>query len=246
MGQTCYAMADDRSQLPAQLALDIRWDTEAALEDFIEGGNADAVEAVRAAAAGEGAPSIYLYGGASTGKSHLLQAACRRVSAAGGSAVYLPLDALHGYPPALLLGMESSRLVAVDRLTAIASSPEWQEGLFHLFNRVRDAGGVFLAAGRERPDRLGLALPDLVSRLGWGLVFRLRELGETDKRRALTARALRRGLELPEEVLNYLMLHHRRDADSLFSALDRLDDASLRAQRRLTIPFVRRVLADSG
>lgn len=239
-------MADDRRQLSPQLTLDIRWDREAALEDFVAGGNAAAVEAVRTAAEGRARQSIYLYGAAATGKSHLLQGACRRTSEGGANAAYLPLDTLHRYPPALLNGMEASRLVAVDGLDALASSPQWQEGLFHLFNRVCDAGGVFLAAGRVRPERLGLVLPDLVSRLRWGLVFRLQELGDADKGRALTARARRRGLELPEEVLNYLMLHHRRDADSLFTALDRLDDASLRAQRRLTIPFVRRVLAGSG
>lgn len=100
-----------------------------------------------------------------------------------------------------------------------------------------------MAAGRAHPQQLGLALPDLVSRLRWGLVFRLLELPEADKKALLQCRARARGLELPGDVLDYLLVHHRRDAAFLFAVLDRLDQASLRAQRRLTIPFVRRVLA---
>lgn len=232
--------------IPPQLALDIRWEADAALEDFLPGPNAGAASAVAGIARGGEPGPLYLYGDSATGKSHLLKAACRAVGERGAAAVYLPLDMLGSHSPELLAGMESARLVAVDAVEAMGDDRPWQEALFHLFNRVRDAGGAFLAAGRYHPDRLGLALPDLVSRLRWGLVYRLSELSEADKKTLLQRRAAARGLQMPSEVVDYLLAHHRRDAAFLFAALDRLDDASLRAQRRLTIPFVRRVLAASG
>ncbi|MBA1147036.1 DnaA regulatory inactivator Hda [Ectothiorhodospiraceae bacterium WFHF3C12] len=239
-------MKHEDTGMPPQLALDIRWEPDAALEDFLAGPNGAAVAAISAVAAGRQAGPVYLYGESATGKSHLLKGACRAVNARGEGAAYLPLDALLSHPPEVLAGMETTRVVAVDGLEAAAQSPQWQEALFHLFNRVRDAGGGFLAAGRGHPAHLGLALPDLVSRLRWGLVYRLLELSEADKKALLQRRARARGLEMPPEVLDYLLARHRRDAAFLFSALDRLDDASLRAQRRLTIPFVRRVLAGSA
>ena len=59
---------------------------------------------------------------------------------------------------------------------------------------------------------------------------------------ALQLRASHRGLELPEDTARYLMTRSRRDMQSLYALLDRLDLEALRAQRRLTIPFVRDVL----
>jgi DnaA family protein len=88
-----------------------------------------------------------------------------------------------------------------------------------------------------------LGLPDLVSRLGWGPVFQLSALTDIEKRGALQLRAHRRGLEMGDEVADYLLKRCPRDMDSLFNLLNRLDHASLAAQRRLTIPFVRQLLA---
>ncbi len=45
-----------------------------------------------------------------------------------------------------------------------------------------------------------------------------------------------------EETANYLLTRRKRDMASLYALLDRLDLESLKAQRRLTIPFVKTVL----
>ena len=44
---------------------------------------------------------------------------------------------------------------------------------------------------------------------------------------------------MTEEVANYLLTRFPRDTHSLFALLDKLDSATLAAQRRLTIPFLR-------
>ncbi|HKJ77017.1 MAG TPA: DnaA/Hda family protein, partial [Gammaproteobacteria bacterium] len=85
-------------------------------------------------------------------------------------------------------------------------------------------------------------LPDLVSRLGWGLIFHVRPLSDEQMIDALQLRARQRGLDLPADVARYLLRHYRRDMTSLASLLERLDHASLVAQRRLTIPFVKQWL----
>jgi DnaA family protein len=70
----------------------------------------------------------------------------------------------------------------------------------------------------------------------------LRELDDAGRIEALRLRAAQRGLQLPYETSEYLLKRMPRDLRSLFEVLDLLDEASLAAQRRLTIPFIRDAL----
>jgi DnaA family protein len=85
-------------------------------------------------------------------------------------------------------------------------------------------------------------LPDLLSRLGSGPVYRINELDDQGKQSALQLHARNRGFDMPDDVANYLLKHCPRDMVSLFKILDQLDEASLSAQRKLTIPFVSTLL----
>ncbi len=224
-------MADDAAgQLPLRLTLR----DSATFDNFVDSGNELALQALC-----QGRDdSIYLWGPPACGKSHLLQAACH---AAREGAMYLPLTAL-ATGPELFTGLESRPVVAIDDLDVIAGDAALETALFHLYNRIRERGGRLLLAASRSPAALGMTLPDLVTRLGWGLVFRLHPLDDDGRRRALQLRAERRGFDLPDEVADYLLRRHARDMNSLFALLDRLDEASLAAQRRLTIPFVRALL----
>ena len=219
-----------------QLTLDIRLDPGASFDSYYAGANAQAVVAVAAE------PLLYLYGGEGLGKSHLLQAACRQLAEAGEPVAYVPLSEVMALSPSALEGLEAMSLVAVDELERLAGQRDWQVELFHLFNRIRDRGGRLVVAAGCKPVELGLELPDLVSRLQWGLVLRLQELDDADKRAALALRAQLLGLELSAEVAQYLLAHYPRDMNWLVAALERLDKASLREQRRLTVPFIKQVL----
>ncbi len=187
-------------------------------------------------------PFIFLWGGRGTGKSHLLQAACHAEAARGGAAAYLPLPQLLDAGPAVFEGLEAMALVCIDDLQSVVGERAWEEALFHLYNRVRDAGGRLLAAADAGPLALPVALPDLRSRLTWGPVFQLQSLDDAGKLAALQLRAAARGMVLGNDVGNYLLRRIPRDMQALFDLLERLDVASLTAQRRLTIPFVRNLL----
>lgn len=225
-----------------QLALDMRLEPGTSFASYFVGANGEVVEAVRALAEGRGEPAIFLYGSDGLGKSHLLQAACRVAADLGEPVAYLPLREAVQWSPSVLEGLEALSLVALDDLDAVAGLAEWQEALFHLFNRLRAAGQRLLMAAERRPGELGLSLNDLVSRLQWGLVLRLQDHDDVQKAAGLHFHARLRGLELPEETVRYLLVHCPRELPSLFRLLDRLDQASLIAQRRLTVPFVRQVL----
>lgn len=196
--------------------------------------------------AGADAGQVYLWGPGGSGKSHLLQATCQLAGQSGLRAAYIPLQQfMHGQQgPELLDGLDSFDLIAVDDLQVIAGS-EWEQAMFGFYNRARDAGRTLLFAADSSPRGLPLNLPDLASRLGWGEVFHLQSLGDDDKREALVRRAAARGLELPDDVANYLLRRTVRDMAGLMAWLDHLDKAQLAAQRRLSIPFVKTLLAQT-
>lgn len=221
-----------------QLPLGIRLREAATFGNFLPVGN----DALLATLQAPGNSSIYLWGSAGTGKTHLLQAVCHQAAAQGRRAAFLPL-AEPGLEPAMLEGMEQYDQVCLDDIEQIAGNPKWETALFHAYNRITAAGHQLRVAASVSPAALDIQLPDLLSRLGWGPVFQLQPLSDSAKRQALQQRAAARGLTLEGEVADYLMKRCPRDMTSLFALLEGLDDASLVAQRRLTIPFVRDYLA---
>lgn len=220
-----------RQQLPLRIGLR----DSATFANFFPGANAAVSHALQQL----NEPFIYVWGPRGSGKSHLLQAACHAVTESGGSAAYLPMGELSAMSPQLLEGMEQMGLVCIDELDTIVGNPPWEQALFHLYNRMRDSGSRLVVAGQASPLALGLQLPDLVSRLSWGPVFQLKVLTDEEKAEALRLRATQRGIELPPDVAGYLLKHGPRDMHELFDLLDKLDEGSLAAQRKLTVPFVR-------
>ncbi len=186
---------------------------------------------------------VFLWGTESIGKTHLLQAACHVATAKGEGSVYLPMSEAEQFASEMLEGLEQMSLVAIDDVDAIAGDRDWETALFNLYNRIRDTGtGRLLVAANKSLPELGLVLPDLQSRLSWGLVYQVQAMSDDEKRLALKQRADSRGFELPDEVAHYLLRHYKRQTSALFELLERLDQQSLAEQRRLTIPFVKQII----
>lgn len=223
-----------------QLPLSLRAPPDQRLDAFL--GAPVVRDAVRAAARGESRDWLFLAGPAGSGKSHLLLAACAEAASAGRRAAYLPLAAFAGRLGEALAQQEGFDLVCLDGVDAIAGHAADEEALFHFHNRARAGGGVVLYAARGNPAALGITLPDLVTRLGQCVRLTLEPLDEAGRRTVLRERAARRGLELDDAVLDYLLRRVDRDLASLTRLLDTLDRASLAAQRRITIPFLRQHL----
>jgi DnaA family protein len=225
--------------VPVQLPLGIGWTDSNSFENYFAGDNREAVAHLMQLHAALEARVVYLWGAHGVGKTHLLQASCHAAGLRDAASAFLPL-ALHAdWSPQILEGFEHCAVVCLDDIDAIAGNAAWEEALFHLFNRVAELGHAFVAASRKAPAQLALSLADLRSRTQSGLVLQLHALDETQSVAALQLRARRRGFELPDEVASYLLRRCARDTISLFRLLDRLDAASLAAQRKLTIPFVR-------
>ncbi|KRT55881.1 DnaA regulatory inactivator Hda [endosymbiont of Ridgeia piscesae] len=221
-----------------QLPLDIGFHNTVDFDGYVAGNNAEAVSSLRSA----NDPFIYLWGEAAVGKSHLLQAACRAQQEQGDSSAYIPLQEISSFAPEMLDGMELLELVCIDDLDRLAGDTEWEIALFNLFNRLRENSGRLLVSASVSPAYLPIELPDLASRLTWGPCYHLTPPDDASRLQLLILGAAKRGLDLKPEIAQFLLQRIPRDTRSILQRLDQLDQASLAAQRRLTIPFVREIL----
>lgn len=225
-----------------QIPLDIGYKESPGFDQFNPGENRQVFTLLKKIAAGSENGRIYLWGPTGTGKSHLLQAACLEAGENKRSAVYIPLANYRDLQPLILEGMENMNLLCIDDVDGIAGNTEWEQALFHLYNRVRDVDGSMIFTSKVSPKATKLELQDLRSRMGWDLVFHLQPLSEPDRIDVLKKRAQLRGFELPDEVANFLVKRVKRDFHSLIDLLDHLDRGSLSAKRKLTIPFVKELI----
>lgn len=230
--------------MSGQIPLAIGLSDEATFENFEGNQHQQIIQFLESAIQGSEERFIYLWGKPGVGKSHLLQACCHAMGTRGSTAFYLPLKDYADLGPRMIEDLDGINLVTIDDIDAIAKRPEWEEALFHLYNRVRSGPNILIVSGSRAPTTLDLQLPDLKSRLAWGLVFQVQELSDAEKILVLIRRAKARGLELSESVATYLLSHCSRVMTDLMKILDQLDFASLREQRRLTIPFVKEVLGE--
>jgi DnaA family protein len=222
-------------QLP--LALQLRH--APSLDDFVIGANQVVVDALKHSLAGNGETLLYLSGPSGCGRSHLLAGQCALGERHGLRCVYLPLAQHAELAPEMLQGLEQLDLVAVDDVQAVAGNPAWEAALFALFNRCRDAGTRMLFSADCGPASLPIALADLRSRLAWGLTLAIQPLDDRGRLELLRSLARRHALDLPDDVARYLLERTPRHPNDLVETINQLDHASLAAQRRLTIPFVR-------
>lgn len=224
--------------MPQQLPLGLSIRPSVDFAGFIVGRNGEAVSRLRTPQD----PFIYLWGESGSGKSHLLQAACLQTHREERLPAYLPLKSRQEIDPGMLEGLEGYALVCLDDLEQVAGEAAWERAIFNLFNLLRDNGGQLIVAADRPPASLPLELPDLASRLTWGPCYHLLPLDDDERLELLLSSAQRRGLNLSVETASFLLQRTPRDIHFLTLLIDRLDTASLAAQRRLTIPFVREIL----
>lgn len=224
-----------------QLPLALKFPPDQRFDGFI--GNEPVRDLVACIATGDLDDWLYLSGPGGSGKTHLLLAACAEAQTRGKRAVYLPLASLAGRLSEVLDGFDDSALVCIDGLEAIAGERADETALFHFHNRARACNTVVVYAARLPPGELPLLIPDLASRLAQCVRLQLAAPDDDCRRQVLRQRAARRGLELDDAVLDYLFSRFGRDLASLTTLLDRLDKASLAAQRKLTVPFLKTALS---
>ncbi|MDF2690513.1 MAG: hda [Gammaproteobacteria bacterium] len=231
-----------QKELSPQLSLGLELSHSLTFENFYSGKNQQVVQTLQDFADNKAEHFIYLWGSEGAGKTHLLQATCHHVLELQQSAIYVSLSKLNQYAEAILDNLHNLSLVCIDDIQHAAKHELWEERLFVLFNEIVAHKGRLLIAADKLPNQLGMQLNDLVSRLNWGLTFKVQELDDADKIAALKQQAYQSGLVLPDEVAQFLIARVKRDMPSLLEAFKILNQASITEKHRLTVPFVKKIL----
>lgn len=223
-----------------QLVLDMGLTPRPSLDNFMPDGNADALEHLRLWASNPMRSPVptFLWGESGSGKTHLLQAVRDIVLGQGAGVGWLDASTLA--PPEF---DEHWGIVILDECHLYTAAQ--QAAAFNWFvNAQTPVSGParwVLAAADSPPADLALR-EDLRTRLGWGHVFQLHALGESERRAVLRRAAEERGVFLGDEVMDYMLNRFSRDLSSLMLLLERLDGYALRTQRAITIPLIKAML----
>ena len=188
-------------------------------------------------------PQIFLWGAAGTGKTHVLQAMCHMAANSQKRAIYIPLGELASKDPSSINELQAMDLICLDDAHTIAKNNIWENTLFNFINHHRTEKTTLIISSRYSPANNFFTLSDLNSRTVWGPVYKLNTLTGDDLNLALQLQAKARGLELSDDVRHYLFTRYQRDVSVLVAMLEKINQASLREKRKITVPFLKKALA---
>ncbi len=240
-------MAQDELRFQYPL-LALKFPDDETFASFYPGKNCPLLTQLKNITVGSGESVIYMWAESDSGRSHLLHALCSEMDERGERVAYIPLDHYQGMSLDIFENMEQVTLLCIDNVDAIAGNKKWEKALFDFYNRWLDnkdkraPGASLIITANNLPKQINIKLPDLVSRLEWGACYHIEPLDDEEKLGALQLRAQLKGMKLPVDVGRFLLNRLSREMSTLLKTLDRLDNASLEAKRKLTIPFVKEVL----
>jgi DnaA family protein len=211
-------------------------------EDYVSGPNSGLVTALQELVQSSDA-CIFIRGAAGSGKTHLLNATCNLAQERGLQAFYMALGNAPASAAGGLSGLEEMDLVCFDDIDRVAGVTEWESSLFHLFNRMRERRRRLVISSTQPLSSIEFALPDLASRLAWGLRLQIEPLDDPGKKEVLEHKATALGIDLPADVAYYLLSRGSRNMANLVSNLEAVRIAALTAKRKITVPLAREVLA---
>jgi chromosomal replication initiation ATPase DnaA len=164
-------------------------------------------------------PVVVLAGPPGSGKSHISAIWRDAAGAVSLAARSIPLE------------IASARPVLIDDAD---SKPLDEQGLFHLINAVRGAGGHLLLTARRFPAAWNVTLPDLASRLKAAATVEIHEPDDLLLAGVITKLFADRQVEVDAPVVQYLVRRIERSLSTAISVVDRIDRAALQRKTRIT------------
>jgi len=161
---------------------------------------------------------LFMHGSVGLGKTHLLQAICHALRRAYPNLriVFLSTETFVNEFIAALqraaLDAFRSRYRTVDVLMLddvqfLTRAEQTQQEFFHTFNALYDAQKQVVLSSDRPPSELEGLQERLISRFKWGLVARIDPPTLETRTAILRAKATMRGIQLPDDVVDYVATH---------------------------------------
>jgi DnaA family protein len=230
--------------VPIQLPLQFEFQSNQHFNTFFQGNNKEIINHLQQLFIKQ-EQQIYLWGEAGIGKTHLLHASIQDAKNQNKSSFYFSLDTPDFPDPSILEGLENLDLVCFDNIQKIAGNTEWEQAFFNFYNLHREGNKKLVLSAPCPPKYLSIELPDLKTRMSWGLTLKLKALTDEQQLNALIYKANELGFEIPLNVGRFLITRYVRDLASIWILLDKINHATLAAKRKLTIPFLKQIMENN-
>lgn len=197
---------------------------------------------------------LFIHGSAGLGKTHLLQAICRRVldRAPAARITYLSCEtfvnhfieavergALHDFR----YRYRHADVLVVDDIQFLAAREQTQEEFFHTFNTLYQLHKQIVLSADSSPSDIPTLEERLVSRFNWGLVCRIDPPCLETRMAIIRKKTKMRGMTLPEDVTLFLASRITSNTRELEGSLARLRGmASLEGDRPIDLALAHRAL----
>ena len=218
-----------------QIPIDFSFVTEKTFDNFIIGNNEAIVKSLLAFTEIKPTNIITLYGEKSSGKTHLCQAT-ERIS--DNKSAYITTDNIEKFS----ITESSFSFLIIDDIDLILKKFDIEEKIFTLVNDSILHNKGILITSTINPKKIEFNIPDLLSRMSWGLNFKIKDLSDSDKIKVLKQFSHERGLILSPLVCDYIITHFKRELYYLCNSIRFLDQKSLSLKKKITIPFIKKII----
>ncbi len=225
-----------------QFPLEFEFQANRGFNTFFPASNQKIVTQLQELILGTSEQQIFLYGETALGKSHLLQACCQFAHKKGMNSFYYPFDKKRLPVLSMLDGLDKVKLVCFDDLGEISGNLDWEQAFLNFLNQHLANNNHLIISSCLHPKDINTKLVDLQSSLNAGLILKLKPLEQDQIIEALIHKANYMGITISIKVAHFLVTHYASDMSSMWVLLEQLDKATLSAQRKLTIPFLKQIL----
>lgn len=181
------------------------------------------------------APALAIWGPRGCGKTHLAEVFLAR----SGARRLEPSDLADADPRDLLRNVPACVLDDGPRFLG----GDGEQRLLHLYNTVAETSRRMLLTAEQPPAHWSIGLADLRSRLNAAAVIGIGAPDDMLIRAVLVKQFADRQLAVDDDGLDYMLARMERTFDAARRLVAAIDDAALRAKRRVTVPLIRDVLA---
>ncbi|MCX7805931.1 MAG: chromosomal replication initiator protein DnaA [Planctomycetota bacterium] len=200
---------------------------------------------------------VCIYGASGLGKTHLLQAICHGLhsSRPGARILYLSCEE---FTNSYIRAIQAKRLdefrarfrncdcLAVDDVQFLGTREKTCEEFLHTFDTLRNANRQVAVTCDAHPREIGSLGEKLITRLVSGLVVRLDPPGVETRRALVEQKALRRGLSLPEDVLDSIAARVGGNVREVEGVVAKLAALSMAEGRAPDMAMCREAMRDMG
>lgn len=227
-------------------------------DTFVVGNNNTFAHAAAIAVAqqpGKSYNPLFLYGGVGLGKTHLLHAIGQHVAKhkKGARVTYVSTEK---FTNEFIDAIQNNQLVRfrrryrqsdvflMDDIQFLAGKERIQEEFFHTFNTLHEAHKqIVLTCDRPASEIQNLE-QRLVSRFEWGLVTDLQPPDVETRVAILRKKERSMGVELPEDIINFMAQRIRTNIRRLEGALVRVTSYAALTGKKLTIEVIEGLLRE--